>query len=57
MDRIRRFLSDQTGTETVEWAIMIGIIAVAAIATIVAIGGWVQTQFTTLNTNLPASGS
>ena len=57
MDRIRRFLSDETGTETVEWAIMIGIIAVAAIATIVAIGGWVQTQFTTLNTNLPASGS
>ena len=57
MKRVREFLRDEKGTETVEWAIMIGIIAVAAIATIVSIGGWVQTQFTTLNNGLGGAGS
>jgi pilus assembly protein Flp/PilA len=57
MDGIKRFLSDEKGTETVEWAIMIGIIAVAAIATIVSIGGWVKTQFDNLNNGLNAAGS
>ena len=52
MKTVREFLREEKGTETVEWAIMIGIIAVAAIATIVSIGGWVQTQFTTLNNGL-----
>ncbi len=47
---LKRFLSDERGTETVEWAIMIGIIAVAAIGAIVAIGGWVLGKFSALDT-------
>jgi len=52
MKALKRFLRDERGTETVEWAIMIGIIAVAAIAAIIAIGGWVNDQFTALATEL-----
>jgi len=50
---VKRFLSDEKGTETVEWAIMIGVIAVAAILTIVAIGNWVRGKFVALNAALP----
>jgi len=50
---LKRFLSDEKGTETVEWAIMIGIIAVAAIGAIVAIGTWVLGKFNELDTSLP----
>ena len=49
---VKRFLKDERGTETVEWAIMIGLIAVASIAIIYAIGQWVLTKFSTLNTGL-----
>lgn len=51
----KEFLSDERGTETVEWAIMVGIIAVAAIASIVAIGGWVSTKFGQLEDALAAN--
>jgi Flp pilus assembly pilin Flp len=47
-----KFVRDERGTETVEWAIMIGLIAVASIAVIWAIGTWVQNEFTELNTGL-----
>jgi Flp pilus assembly pilin Flp len=51
--KVKSFLRDERGTETVEWAIMIGIIAVAAIGTIVLIGQWVLTKFQTLEAALP----
>jgi pilus assembly protein Flp/PilA len=50
MEKIKRFLMEEEGTETVEWAIIIGLIAVASIATIVGIGTWVSGKFTSLNT-------
>jgi Flp pilus assembly pilin Flp len=49
MNALRRFWVDERGTETVEWAIMIGLIAVASIMIIYAIGQWVQTKFSSLN--------
>ena len=55
MERIKRFLKEEEGTETVEWAIIIGLIAVTSIATIVLIGTWVSGKFTDLNTALQAS--
>ena len=48
MRAVKRFLRDEKGTETVEWAIIIGIIAVGAILTIGLIGGWVVDQFEAL---------
>jgi pilus assembly protein Flp/PilA len=52
MDMVKRFVRDESGTETVEWAIMIGLIAVAAIVFIVGIGGWVANKFSVLNSAL-----
>ena len=49
---MKRFLKDEKGTETVEWAILIGLIAVAAIVFIVSIGQWVVLKFQTLDTAL-----
>ena len=48
MKTLLRFLKDERGTETVEWAIVIGLIAVGAIAAAATIGAWVQDRFTTL---------
>lgn len=52
---MRRFLKDERGLETVEYAIILGIIVLATIGAITTIGGWVNTQFTGLSTNLPAA--
>lgn len=48
MKAVRRFLRNEQGTETVEWAIIIGIIAIGAIALMATIGTWVQSQFQAL---------
>lgn len=52
MSFLKRFLKDERGTETVEWAIIIGIIAVGVIAIVVSIGQWVFNKFSTLNSGL-----
>ena len=52
MNTLRRFLRDEQGTETVEWAIIIGIIAVTSITLIASIGTWVYNKFFTLDAAL-----
>lgn len=52
MKTLRKFWKDERGTETVEWAIMIGLIAVASITTIALIGTWVAGKFSDLQTGL-----
>ena len=47
-DMARRFRDDEEGAAMVEYSILIGIIAGAAILAIVAIGGWVSGRFTGL---------
>ena len=54
---VERFVNDERGTETVEWAIMIGLIAVASIGIIYSIGQWVMVKFSTLDTELAAQGT
>ncbi len=49
---VNGFLLAEEGLETVEYAIISGIIVVAVIATVVSIGTWVSGKFTTLNTGL-----
>ena len=53
MTSLNRFLSDERGLETVEYAIIAGLIVSGLVAIIVAIGGWVKTQFSNLQTSLP----
>lgn len=52
MTMARQFRDDENGAAMVEYSILIGIIAVAAITTVIAIGVWVSGRFTTLCTAL-----
>jgi len=51
---LKKFLSDEQGLETVEYAIIVGLIVAGTVAVIAAIGVWVNTQFTNLQTDLNA---
>ena len=51
---LKNFLSDEAGLETVEYAIIAGMIVAGTVAVVVAIGGWVNGQFTALQTDLGA---
>ena len=46
MNLFKRFLSEEAGLETVEYAIIVGLMVGGLIAIIAAIGVWVRTQFT-----------
>ena len=54
MNVLKRFISQEEGLETVEYAIIVGLIVAGLIAVIAAIGTWVNTQFTGLQTDLAA---
>lgn len=54
MNVLKRFISQEEGLETVEYAIIVGLIVAGLILVIAAIGTWVNTQFTTLQTDLTA---
>ncbi len=49
----RRVAQDDGGQDLIEYGLLIGIMTVAAIAAIKAIGPKVGSYFTNLNTNLP----
>jgi len=52
MSAIKNFFNDEAGLETVEYAIITGLIVVGVIATIGLIGTWVAQQFTDLEAGL-----
>ena len=54
MSFVNRFVTDDRGLETVEYAIIAGLIVSGLVAIIVAIGGWVKNQFSNLQTSLNA---
>ena len=49
---VKRFLTDERGLETVEYAIVAALITLLAIATIGRVGNAVNTKFGQLETNL-----
>jgi Flp pilus assembly pilin Flp len=51
---LKSFASDDQGLETVEYAIIAGLIVTGLIAIIVAIGVWVKGSFNALKTDLGA---
>ncbi|MER8437770.1 Flp family type IVb pilin [Mesorhizobium sp. M1312] len=53
MTRTRQFRDDENGAAMVEYTILLGIITVAVIASIIIVGAWVGTQWTTLSGALP----
>jgi pilus assembly protein Flp/PilA len=51
-DLTKQFAADEEGAALVEYTVLIGIMLVAVIGTIITVGGWVNTQWTNLNTSL-----
>jgi len=54
---LKRFVRDEQGLETVEYAIILGLIVVGTIAAIITLGGWVLEQFTDINTTVGATAT
>ena len=54
MDRnpLRSFLSDERGTETVEWSLMVALIVPGLVLIVAAIGSWVEIKFVELQEEL-----
>ena len=52
MQFLKNIASDEKGLETVEYAIITGLIVAGTVALIATIGSWVKTQFTNLNNNI-----
>ena len=53
MTLIRRFVQEEAGQDLIEYGLLIGIITLACIASIKAIGPKVAAYYSTLETNLP----
>lgn len=53
LDTIKKFGKDEDGAALIEYTVLLGIMLVAVIATIVLVGSWIATQWTTLQTTLP----
>jgi len=49
---VKRFVKDERALETVEYAIIAGLIVVGTIVTIASIGLWVSGKFTALDDGL-----
>ena len=50
-----RFAADESGATMVEYTILIGLITAVAIALIAAVGQWVKSAWTTVNSTLQAT--
>jgi pilus assembly protein Flp/PilA len=48
----KRLFGDKKGAALIEYTVLLGILVVAVIATIVAVGGWVNGKWTALNTEI-----
>jgi pilus assembly protein Flp/PilA len=49
---VRKLNKDEEGAALIEYTVLLGILVVAVIATIVAVGGWVNGKWTALNTQI-----
>ena len=47
-----RLWKDERGASLLEYSILIGLITAGVVTTVIAVGGWVGLQWTTLRTNL-----
>jgi pilus assembly protein Flp/PilA len=52
MNQINRFVTEDTGAETVEYALVLGLLAVAAVVALTALGTSVSTMFNTAKNSL-----
>ena len=52
MKKIWNFIKDEDGLETVEYAIILGLIVAGTIGLVVWLGGWVNSQFTAVQSEI-----
>jgi len=50
------FLKEEDGLETVEYAIILGLVVAGTITLVSTLGGWVEDQFQSVVTNVGAEG-
>jgi len=50
LSTLKRFGKDENGAALIEYTVLLGILVVAVVATIGAVGTWVNTQWSNLNT-------
>jgi pilus assembly protein Flp/PilA len=50
---LRRLGKDEEGAALIEYTVLLGILLIAVIATITAVGTWVNGRWTALNAALP----
>lgn len=48
----KRLFGDKKGAALIEYTVLLGILVVAVIATITAVGGWVNGKWSALNTGI-----
>ena len=52
LNKLKCFAKDEEGAALIEYTVLLGIMLVAVIVTIIAVGNWVNVHWTALNTNL-----
>ena len=52
LELVRNLKKDEDGAALIEYTVLLGILVVAVIATIVAVGGWVNARWTALNAQI-----
>ncbi len=55
MKKLMAFLKDEDGLETVEYAIILGLIVAGTIGLVTTLGLWVSGQFSAVNTAVSGS--
>jgi len=50
-----RLRKDESGAAMIEYSVLIGLITAVTIAMVIAVGGWVNGEWTALNTALTAT--
>ncbi|MGY4506352.1 pilus assembly protein Flp/PilA [Bradyrhizobium sp. GM24.11] len=53
LGNLKKLGKDEEGAALIEYTVLLGILLVAVIATIVLVGSWINTQWTTLQAALP----
>jgi pilus assembly protein Flp/PilA len=54
MEAVKKLLRDESGQGMVEYALIIALIAVVAVAAITILGGRISTMFTNVSNDLPS---
>ena len=54
---VTRFLKDESGATAIEYGLIVALIAVVIIAAVTAIGGTLNTTFTTIDEKLDAANT